>query len=695
VGKVQLRRLSRGWLGCGVAAASLALYLSTLAPGIPPTDSGELALAAWTAGIAHAPGFPLYVVIGWLWTHLLPAGRIIWRLNLLSAVCGAATVGLIYLLAQRTLIAPVGRLRAAGSPSRFDAMAAAAIGALAFGLGRTAWTWAGIAEVYALNTALVAAILLWVVGGGRPERAAGERPEIHLRASERRRMNPAGTRPGAAAGSATHDRRGAWREGRALTLAAFLFGLGLGNHLTSVALLAPAIALWLTWRWGWQFWASRSALAAALALLAGAAIYLYLPLRATADPLLNWGQPDTAQRVWQHVTAQQYRVSLFSASLWPQVVQAAQLWWTQFTPIGLALALAGAWCMAKAQRALFWTLLAVIAFTMLYAWAYVIEDDGDAYYLPAFVAGAVWVAWGADAVWRLGSRLRLRLRAGEDAQAARVWQARAVGLVVIGAALTMNWAACDRRNDTIAEDYVRDAFAEIAEGGVLLTRDWQAYAPALYLQGVEGLRPDLSVIDVELLRRDWYFGFLRRADARLMAAVGNEERVFRGLRDAWERGDIPAGDPRIGQLQAAYIGLINAFIQQGAVAGRPVYIGPNRGAAPLRPATLNGQLDMEAGVGAGWRWVPVGLSFRAMTSAAPPPSLLPLAWRVAPFDQVKLTAPQVKVQATRADMATLRGRYQLAIGNQPGAEADWQTALAVDPQHGLAKELLERSKGSK
>ena len=181
-----------------------------------------------------------------------------------------------------------------------------------------------------------------------------------------------------------------------MIIAALLFGLGLGNHLTSIALLAPAIAFWLTARRGWRFWISKTALVAALALAAGLAIYLYLPLRAAADPLLNWGQPDTWQRFWWHVTAKQYRVSLLSAPIWPQIAIAARLWWTQFTPLGLGLLLLGMGRMARSQRPLFWMLALVVLFTTLYAWAYVIEDDGDAYYLPAFLAGTVWVAWGAQ-----------------------------------------------------------------------------------------------------------------------------------------------------------------------------------------------------------------------------------------------------------------------------------------------------------
>ena len=187
----------------------------------------------------------------------------------------------------------------------------------------------------------------------------------------------------------------------------------------------------------------------------------------------------------------------------------------------------------------------------------------------------------------------------------------AVCLLIPILALALNWAACNRRADTIPEDYVRDTFAEIGPNGLLLTRDWQLYAPALYLQQVEGLRPDLAVIDTELLRRGWYFRLLHRRYPDLMASVAAEERAFLALRDAWERGDIPDGDPRIAQLQAAYVALLDAFIDRAAAAGRPVHAGPNRGADPIRGATLNGQPDMEPGIGAAWQWLPVGLSFRA------------------------------------------------------------------------------------
>ena len=481
------------WLaGIAVTMALLAVYLATLMPGVPPTDSGELILASWSGGVAHAPGFPLYTALGWLWSHLLPVGRIAWRLNLFSAVCGALAGGLTYALALRTLREEMIEVVTANT------VVAAAIGALALGLGRTVWTWATVAEVYTLTLAIAAAILLLVVasGGGPAVELRSKGAEVQKSGStgesrhgKKRQEEEFPTHP--ASRSTQHAARSTLHAPHAglIILAAFLFGLGLGGHLTSIALLAPAIAFWLTVRHGWRFWISKTALLAALALIGGAAIYLYLPARAAADPLLNWGRPDTWQRFWWHVTARQYRVSLLSAPVWPQVVFAARLWWTQFTPVGLALLGVGAWRMARSQRALFVMLALIVLFSTLYAWAYVIEDDGDAYYLPAFLAGAVWVAWGAQGLLERVAKTRPQ------------WQkpaAVALCVLVPAVALAMNWGACNRRGDTIPEDYVRDTFAEIGPNGLLLTRDWQLMAPALYLQQIEGLRPDLAVIDTEL-----------------------------------------------------------------------------------------------------------------------------------------------------------------------------------------------------
>ena len=390
---------SASWVGVGVAVTLLLVYVATLMPGVPPTDSGELILAAWSGGVAHAPGFPLYTALGWLWSHLLPIGRIAWRLNLLSAVCGALAGGLTYALALRTF------REGTTSIVTTNTVVAAAIGALALGLGRTVWTWATVAEVYTLTLAIAAAILLLVVASGgaeEPLRGGGgvEGPRSRGAKETRGRGKPteyAIPKGRFAVRNTPHAVRTTHHAPRStLILAAFLFGLGLGGHLTSIALLAPGIAFWLTARHGWRFWISKTALLAALALIGGAAIYLYLPVRAAADPLLNWGRPDTWQRFWWHVTAKQYRVSLLSAPVWPQVVFAARLWWTQFTPVGLALLGVGAWRMMRSQRALFVMLALIVVFSTLYAWAYVIEDDGDAYYLPAFLAGAVWVAWGAQ-----------------------------------------------------------------------------------------------------------------------------------------------------------------------------------------------------------------------------------------------------------------------------------------------------------
>ncbi|MDD5687145.1 MAG: DUF2723 domain-containing protein [Elusimicrobia bacterium] len=82
---------------------SLGIYLITLCPTVYVGDSGEFATAAYTLGITHPPGYPLYVLLGKIFTFIIPYGNIAYRLNIMSAVFGALTCGIVYLVMKQLI----------------------------------------------------------------------------------------------------------------------------------------------------------------------------------------------------------------------------------------------------------------------------------------------------------------------------------------------------------------------------------------------------------------------------------------------------------------------------------------------------------------------------------------------------------------------------------------------------------------
>ena len=102
-------RASAGLWATFVGVLFFILYAVTAAPSIVELydDSLEFQLIGPTLGIAHPTGYPLYTVLGALWSRILfPVGNWAWRMNLLSALAAAITVGLLFLITQR-LIAQV------------------------------------------------------------------------------------------------------------------------------------------------------------------------------------------------------------------------------------------------------------------------------------------------------------------------------------------------------------------------------------------------------------------------------------------------------------------------------------------------------------------------------------------------------------------------------------------------------------
>src|SRR5712691_76170 len=80
-----------------VFLVTLGVYIATLAPTVTLVDSGELIVAARFLGVAHPPGFPLYVMLAHL-ASLVPWGSVALRVNLASALFAAlasATLSLV------------------------------------------------------------------------------------------------------------------------------------------------------------------------------------------------------------------------------------------------------------------------------------------------------------------------------------------------------------------------------------------------------------------------------------------------------------------------------------------------------------------------------------------------------------------------------------------------------------------------
>ncbi len=125
--------------------ASFVLFIRTLAPSLLYGDSAEFQTIAYTLGVGHPTGYPIYVLLAKLFTFV-PVGDVAYRVNLFSAFCAALTVALVFLIIRK-----------------LGAMYAAAVyGSLALALTPLFWKHASIAEIYAPAAAYLAFILFAV-----------------------------------------------------------------------------------------------------------------------------------------------------------------------------------------------------------------------------------------------------------------------------------------------------------------------------------------------------------------------------------------------------------------------------------------------------------------------------------------------------------------------------------------------------
>ena len=483
-GIMRERLTSPGLLaGLGVWGASLGLYLATLGQTLTwgyrnvGVDGGELLAAANTLGVPHPPGYPTYTLLLKLFATVVPIGDFAFRGNLLSAVLASLSVALLYWVILRFC-----RYLKPEAP-REVWIASAALGALVFGASPLLWSQAVMTEVYTLNALFVGTLLLIAshLALRRPEEKEQEAPSTTAK----------------------------------LALFGLLLGLGMGNHLTLLAVAVPLL-FWLWRAVGLRRLASPWTLGA---FILGLSIYVYLPIRAAQDPPVNWGDADTFGRFAWMVSAQVYQDYVFGVpvgSLASRAVDWLDLVFSQFNPLGLFLGLVGAAALRTANLRFLAASLVSIAVLMVYSITYNTVDS-EVLTIPAFMLFSVWVGVGflltvsSVATWLQGARESLPLRGVRMAASQPLIL---LGVIAFGAlpltSVILNYSSQNLRGDDTAFEYAREVMNTVPDGSVVLSTEEDRAFSLWYMRYVEETDRDVATVAVPLLDFDWYWRSIQK-----------------------------------------------------------------------------------------------------------------------------------------------------------------------------------------
>ncbi|MCB9153029.1 MAG: DUF2723 domain-containing protein [Caldilineae bacterium] len=444
-------RFENDWIVAGlIFAAALILYLLTMSPSVVEGDGGELQMLSYRLGVTHPTGYPLMLMLGWVLGHVPIGPDFAWRVSLMGAIASALSMALLYLTARE--------LRA----SRMTAAAAAMLLASA----QRIWMHATAAEVYALADFFLL-LGLWLL----------------LR----------------------------WRRGvTPLWLVTLAFGFGLTHHI-NIRLVGPAALVFVFLVQPDILRHPRTWLPSLATLLLPLLLYAYTPLRAgyyLARPELagtilgvrkviaaGFVSPHYfAGGVLSHALALDYSSGFLHSDSSLLGLEALPLYWNllrlQVPWIVVPFALLGVIVLLRRDPKASALLLLTYGFTLLAALRFLasVGEDGD-HFIPPYLLMGIWFAVGADAViaW---SQARLR------------WSRYVLAVLLWALVLANLWIqyprALDRRQVTLRADSEALLSQPLPDGAVLAGA-WSTITPLRYLQRVDGVRPDLWIMQADAI----------------------------------------------------------------------------------------------------------------------------------------------------------------------------------------------------
>jgi len=329
---------------------TLIVYLLTICPTVYVGDSGEIISACYSMGIAHPPGYPLYCFLGKIFSYL-PLSNVAFRVNLVSAFFSSLTILMLFFTLSTlfTFFTSFTFLFALSA-------------SLSFAFSKTFWSQSLIAKggIYTLNSFLFVIILFLFF-------------KVIFQ-----------------------------KDKTSLFIFALFSGLILTNHHTSLAIVVFSFIFLYFWQKDLfikNFWKIL------LLFLIGLSFYLYLPIRASSNPAMNWGNTTSLSGLLDLIFRKQYggfakgekTLYLFSQ----QILSFLKTYSSQFTIFLIPFVFLGLFNLYKINKKIFiYTMFIFLTFTVVIILLInpkMNRNDLDVievFYIPAYLISAIWLYFG-------------------------------------------------------------------------------------------------------------------------------------------------------------------------------------------------------------------------------------------------------------------------------------------------------------